>query len=257
LPHASHEAQAMLQFGKFAEKLRDALGTVRELDVWIGKLRALRDSLSATPEYVPRSARETARQIERLELRLAKKRERAGVKLVSEIGKRKVGLLQAARDLEKVSGQQAHEADVARASKLLRDFAAIVADFPVLDEENLHDFRKRIKKVRYVAELHAADPQCADIAKHVKKAQDAIGEWHDWQILARTAGHGKHAKDVEAAELLSSLTAEAYEAAVATCHSVLRRMSDLEREKRVEIGPVRKVPVRREVPSSGTIKKLA
>ena len=40
LPCASHEAQAMVHFGKLAAKLRDALAPVRELDVWIGNCGA-------------------------------------------------------------------------------------------------------------------------------------------------------------------------------------------------------------------------
>src|SRR3569833_2344282 len=67
LPHASHEAQAMMRFGKLADKLRDALGAVRELDVWIGKLKRLPGSLNVDAEYVPRSTRATIRQLERLE----------------------------------------------------------------------------------------------------------------------------------------------------------------------------------------------
>src|SRR5664279_5627120 len=70
LPRASHQAQAMLQFSKQAEKLRQALGPVREIDVWIGKLRGLCASLSASREYVPRSMQECLRGIDRFEDRL-------------------------------------------------------------------------------------------------------------------------------------------------------------------------------------------
>src|SRR5215469_11877094 len=54
LPHASHQAQAMLRFGKLAEKLREVLAPVREFDVWIGKLQRVRVSLDRTSGYVPR-----------------------------------------------------------------------------------------------------------------------------------------------------------------------------------------------------------
>lgn len=226
LPRASHEAQAMVRFAKLAEKLRDALGSVRELDVWIGKLRGLRDSLSGSMAYVPRSSRETGRQLERLEKRLTKKRERAGARLAEKIQSRQEDLLSAAQELEKSIADRI-DTDEGRAPKLLNEFAAIAAVFPAFDEGNLHEFRKRIKKVRYVAEIHQSDSGCARIAVRMKKAQGAIGEWHDWQVLARTAGHGKHAKDVEALELLSSLTAEAYDVAIATCDDVLRRMTGL------------------------------
>jgi len=104
LPRASHEAQAMLRFGKLADRLRDALGLVRELDVWIVKLRRLRESQSETADYVPRSTMETVRQLTGLESRLTKKRQRAALKLVAEIEKRQENLMTASRDVEKVVG---------------------------------------------------------------------------------------------------------------------------------------------------------
>src|SRR3569833_1304333 len=251
LPRASREAQAMLRFAKLADKVRDALGSVRELDVWIGKLRGLCESSRETTEYVPRSTRESIRQIERLEERLTKKRERAGLKLVARIETKRDDLLQAAQDVEKATGYETDQVDAEQGQRLLKEFAGIVAEFPVFDEGNLHEFRKRIKKIRYLAERHPADPLCGRIAAQVKKAQDAIGEWHDWQVLARTAEHGKHAKNVEAVELLSSLTVEAFDTAVETSHSVIRRLADLEQGKDAELDEVRKVPVRREDPVSG------
>ena len=254
---ASHEAQSILRFGKLAGKLRDALGSVRELDVWIGKLRGISDSLSESAEYVPRSTRETARQIARLEDRLAKKRDKVSEKLVKEIEKRRDDLLAIARDVEKAATEQSDSSDGERAPRLLNEFARIVAEFPKFDESNLHDFRKRIKKIRYRAEIHASDPACSQIAVQVKTAQDAVGEWHDWQILARTAGSGKHAKDSNAVELLNSLTSEAYERALATCESVLRRMAEMRNEMDAAKETERKPPARTVSSASPIVSKLA
>jgi CHAD domain-containing protein len=257
LPAASHEAQAMLRFGKLANKLRDALGVVRELDVWIGKLRKLRESLSGTVEYVPRSTRETIRQIARLEDRLARKRERAGLKLAVEIKKRHQDLLSAAQDLEGGASGRAHEVDANQAAMLLEEFTQTAADFPVFDESNLHDFRKRIKTIRYLAEVHHADPGCERIAAQMRKAQSAVGEWHDWQVLARTASRGKHAKAAEVAELLNNLAAEAYESAISICHGVVLKMSDLNKGGGAGFEHVRKAPVRSENRVAASVRKLA
>jgi CHAD domain-containing protein len=257
LPHASHEAQSMLHFGKLADKLRDALGAVRELDVWIGKLQKLSVSLNQDAEYVPRSTRATIRQIERLEARLGKKRERAGAKLVAEIEKRHDDLLEAAQNLEEAATARSGEVDQNEASALLKQFAEVAAEFPVLDEDNLHDFRKGIKKIRYVAENCAADPMCGHIAALMRKAQAAIGEWHDWQILARTAERPRHAKHNDVVELLNSLTAEAYEAAIAECQRVMHRMVDLDQERGLGIEKARKAPVRSEGMMDAFARKLA
>lgn len=257
LPSASHEAQSMMRFGKVAGRLRDSLGLVREMDVWIGKLRKLSESLNESAGYVPRTTQETVRQIERLERRLGRKRERTALKLVAEIEKRGDDLLLASRHLESAIGQQAHEDEGKESAKLLKEFAGIAMESSVLDEGNLHDFRKRIKKIRYRAEIHDSDPVCRRIAAHMKKAQAAIGEWHDWQMLARTAGRGKHAKDSEAVELLSNLTAETYEAALASSHGALRQMAELDQNVRAGLHGEHKVPVRSETAASISACKLA
>ena len=201
LPRASHQAQAMLQFGKQAEKLRRALGPVREFDVWIGKLRDLRSSLIHSGDYVPRSARqECLRGIERLEDRCKRKRRSAEKKLVAR-----------SRSMARVSSRRRKRlrsslSDLCSSARsqglpgsLLRGFDTVRAEFPTLDEANLHEFRKRIKMVRYLAEMHAALPilRVGQIATQIKKLQAAIGEWHDWQALAarrRTADTMPRAK---------------------------------------------------------------
>ena len=257
LPCASREAQAMLRFGKLADKLRDALGAVRELDVWIGKLEKLRESLSESTEYVPRSTRETIRQIDRLEGWLEKKRKRVGAKLSANIEKRLNDLTAASRDVDQAAGEPSGEADGEQGARLLKEFARIAAEFPAFNEENLHGFRKRIKKIRYLAEIHQANPICERIAVQVKKAQAAIGEWHDWQVLARTAERRKHAKDAEVGELLSSMAIDTFHAAVATCEGVLRRMAEMERDGAAGLGIPRKGPVRDEAGIGVPAGKLA
>ncbi len=225
LPSASHQAQAILRFSKQAEKLRRALGPVRELDVWIGKLRDLRASLSETGAYVPRSMHACTRGIERLEERLKKKRNSAERKLVAEIGGRGGHLLGASEEVEEALSEYVFAEEEGIARELVERFRTVTADFSTFDEENLHEFRKRIKTVRYLAEIHAgADRDCAQIALQMKKVQSAIGEWHDWQELARNAHHGHRAKIRALAELLDTLVAESFETAVSTVHRISARL---------------------------------
>lgn len=47
-----------------------------------------------------------------------------------------------------------------------------------LNEKNLHSFRIAAKGARYIAEL-ADSPEATSFIADLKKAQDAIGEWHD------------------------------------------------------------------------------
>ena len=224
LPETSREALAIRRFLKQAEKLRKALSPVRALDVWIGKLRDLRESLTETVEYVPRSQQETTRGIDRLEERLQRKRDAAEKKLLAQIGKRGSSLVGTSEDVERELSDYVFGERAGIASDLIERFRAVKADFPAFDEENLHEFRKRIKMVRYLAEIHAgADRACAQLATQMKKMQSAIGEWHDLQELAGEA-RGHRGRSKELAELLDTLSAESFEAALSIVHAVSATM---------------------------------
>jgi CHAD domain-containing protein len=57
--------------------------------------------------------------------------------------------------------------------------------WPVLNEENLHAFRIQVKELRYLLQLTKdANPKLVDALGVVK---DRIGDWHDWQQLAKIA----------------------------------------------------------------------
>jgi len=225
LPRASHQAQALVRFGKRAEKLRRALGPVRELDVWIGKLQGLRASLTETGDYVPRSIYDCICGIDRLEDRLKQKRRTAEKKLVAEIEKRGGHLGKASEDAEGALSEFVFGEEAGIGEELATRFRAVRTEFSTFDEGNLHEFRKRIKTVRYLAEIHAgADRACAQIAMQMKKVQSAIGEWHDWQALAHEIRRGHHVKSKALTELLDTVAAESFGTAVSTVHSISARM---------------------------------
>jgi CHAD domain-containing protein len=256
LPRASHQAQAILRFGRQAEKLRRALGPVRELDVWIGKLRGLRTSLTEG-DYVPRSMHECISGIERLEDRLKKKRSNAEKKLVAAIEKRGSHLVAASKEVDEALSEYVFGDEPGIANELAERFDAVRAEFSTFDEENLHEFRKRIKTVRYLAEIHAdADRACAHVALQMKKVQSAIGEWHDWQALAQEVGDGHHVKSKALAGLLDTVTAESFEAALSTIQSISARMLS-ERTAQGEVLQVenRKPPARSEHTSYTDLQK--
>lgn len=223
LPHASHQAQAILSFSRRGERLRKVLGPVRELDVWIGKVQRLRESLSESNGYLPRSTRDSIRQLERLEGLLKEQRRRSDKKLITAIGKREDDFHEAADEIDRTVHLHAHETD-ADAGKLIRArFAEVARDFPAFDQENLHDFRKRIKMIRYLAEIHSSDAACAQIAAQMKKLQSAIGEWHDWQVLAQDVREKYRMKGL--AELLEAIARESLETALTTCHGITHKLA--------------------------------
>jgi CHAD domain-containing protein len=221
LPSASHQVHAILDFGGQSEKLRHALGRVREIDVWIGMLQRLRTSMSETTGYIPRSTRDCIRQMEQLEEHLGRKRRSNEKTLVAEIEKRRDALLSIVEEVRETVGGHG---DPHPFEQILARFAAATADFPALDRGNLHEFRKRIKTVRYLAELSPADAACSRLAVQMKKVQTTIGEWHDWDSLAQAVPRWKHLKNAQLAELLDTIAAESFEAAIATCHNATARL---------------------------------
>lgn len=259
LPSASHQAQAILNFDKQAEKLRQALGRVRELDVWIGKLRGLRASLTQTAGYVPRSTRDCVRQIEQLEEHLKENRQAAEKKLLAEIARRNNQLAKVGKEAAAAVEDRHGVPDPRAFEMILAQFARVAAEFPALDAENLHEFRKRIKTVRYLAEISAADPACSRLAGQMKKLQSAIGEWHDWDALVREIPQGRRVRNSHLSELLRAIAAETFIEATSTCHSITARLLAGAPE-RVEPSsvPVRKSPAQSDgVVAAADLKKRA
>lgn len=240
LPSASHQAHAILEFIRQGEKLRKALGPVRELDVWIGKLQGLCASLRRSGDYIPRSTRDCIRQLERVESRLKQSRRSLEKKLTAAIKRRRPSFADALEEVSvAVDGRVIdHGMD---ASRMIRDrFSEVAKDFPEFNEENLHEFRKRIKMVRYLAEIHESEPACAQFVAQMRKLQSSIGEWHDWQDIERTVRR-ERSKSKDAAELLETIAAESFEAALITC----RQLTDkLVGEHAPHSDLVRKAPAR-------------
>jgi CHAD domain-containing protein len=69
----------------------------------------------------------------------------------------------------------------------LTRFAALAQGHGELTEANLHQFRMDCKRLRYLAEMAVDDRRAEAVVRHLKRVQDAIGEWHDWLNLEQTA----------------------------------------------------------------------
>ena len=246
---------------KQAEKLRQVLGDARETDVWIGKLGGLRTSLTETGTYVPRSNRECLRQMDRLEDKLQLNRRELEEDLAGELEDCRKRMVEISKDVEGMAESEAAGKLDGSAEDILKQFAEVAAEFPSLDGENLHEFRKQIKTVRYLAELLAVDhPETRKPAASLKKMQSAIGEWHDWQQLARMSRkmHEGRKKHDELSELLESLTAESLEKALDVCERLTARLlkSDGETSK-LSVGDGRKPPRRSAMISEHEERKYA
>jgi CHAD domain-containing protein len=221
--HAGHSAaRAATRWNKHAEKLRESLSAVREIDVFRDKLSALRGTLDAPSGYSPRTSRACSRQIEELEIWLKGERKAAAKKLIADLEHRKEQLERLSLDLETTQALGYSLLPVSSSSGVFKMHGEAIVDFPNLDADCLHDFRKRIKNVRYLAELFAkTDRKAARLAMVLKTMQGAIGEWHDSQQLAQLASRQlrKPHKGGVLTRLLETLSQESLQKALETCQS--------------------------------------
>jgi CHAD domain-containing protein len=56
-----------------------------------------------------------------------------------------------------------------------------------LTEDLLHQYRILGKRARYAAEFAPVSPEAERFIAELKRAQDAVGNWHDWFTLMQTA----------------------------------------------------------------------
>ncbi len=225
--------RAAERWNKQAKKLRRALTPAREADVYQAKLAALRDANSGPGEYKPRSGRTSLRQIGVLQSQFKKQRRDAEKDLTTELEARRPRLNRMALALEKALAQSPSESlkptvlpAVLQIPKLL---FGLTSEFPTLNKENLHAYRKRVKKLRYLVEVAAAaDTDARRLAATLKGMQAAVGEWHDWQVLAQKARHTFRDKSREGGlvELLDTLAEEWLQQALAHCRRATARLAD-------------------------------
>ncbi|MEA2539260.1 MAG: hypothetical protein QOH35_626 [Acidobacteriaceae bacterium] len=181
------------------KQIRRAAGPVRDLDVH----RKLLENLVG--KAAPRDSHTNPlhKQAEMLDDWLKSERKHLARGMQKQIRKRQHGLterqtavLNAIGSVPLETVRTGRSADAVA----LEDFVRAVDAMPLLDAENLHDFRKATKKARYVAESAAEKGPYSSVAKALKRVQDAIGEWHDWLCLFEEAGTalGKDAPDLSA-----------------------------------------------------------
>jgi len=184
-PTLAEPAKAWLRQLK---QVRRSAGEVRDLDVhrkllqqWLGKESPLQEGGADNP---------LARQAEKLDDWLQDERTHLAHSMLKQLKKRQQRLAAAEAGFQEaiLTGTRRHVRLAHSADALaLEDFIRVVDAMPHLDAENLHDFRKQIKKARYLAESGEETPGSSSVAQALKRVQDAIGEWHDWFCLQQEA----------------------------------------------------------------------
>jgi CHAD domain-containing protein len=185
------------------KQIRRAAGPVRDLDVHRKLLENLVGKAAPGSDADPLHTHAETKQAEMLDEWLKSERKHLARGMQKQIRKRQHGLAQGQTALMNALGSVPLESVRTGRSAdamALEDFVLATDAMPLLDAENLHEFRKATKKARYVAESAAEKGPYSSVAKALKRVQDAIGEWHDWQCLLEEAGTalGKDAPDLTA-----------------------------------------------------------
>lgn len=213
--------RAIRRWAAQGEKLRRALGPVRATDVCLGRLRSLRISATKPGESQLKLTPECIRQIDKLERRLNEKRRIAARKLIDVMEKRRSRLEKLSRKMESALPISAPWPCGCSEGTVLELIVALAGEFPKLDSGKLHEYRKGIRRLRYVAEISAAkDPRVQRQVTALKEMQTAAGEWHDWQALAKEAGRLLRGEEKmgDLVKLLRVLESNSLQRALSLCH---------------------------------------
>jgi CHAD domain-containing protein len=155
--------------------LRKRAGKVRDLDVQLTLLGAIANGSTSGDRHT-------------LEDLLKRKRSKQVERVTTAIGKHTKLLAHFERIGEKVV-TVSEEATVLPIKEARRQLSSLAAEFisrQPIQPRFLHQVRTRMKKVRYLAELGKASPEQRRLLETLKSTQDALGAWHDWELLAET-----------------------------------------------------------------------
>jgi CHAD domain-containing protein len=236
-------AHAVKRWNKQAAKLRRALQPARSAEVCRGKVAGLRAALLRT-RGVDGAAPgpDCMRQIRELERRFARQCDSAEKELVEKIDGRRERLERWGKEIAKSIAAPVVSGGVSGAEVVRERIKGLAAEFPTLSAECLHEYRRRIKNLRYLAEfLSASDPRAERQASILGRIQTAVGEWRDWQMLAQEAQKRFEGEESVLADLLAAREAKTLERALRLC----RRS----RERLLEAGDVELMPPKKPVQS--------
>jgi CHAD domain-containing protein len=169
IPERTRKQKKLL---KMLRGIRRQAGKVRDLDVQLSALRSLKISLE------PRRKTQLLQGL--LELRATHEK-----KL------RKTLTKQVAREIRKRLKRTSKEVKL----KTTRDpltaareiLSRVVLPSGPLTEDGLHRCRILVKRARYAAELAPELPAATEFITQLKRLQDILGNWHDWETLTHTA----------------------------------------------------------------------
>jgi CHAD domain-containing protein len=169
---------------KSIEPVRKAAGGVRDMDVLLADARKLaRYSYGESLKHLVAHL-ETARQQNAGELQhVLHHRRKAVLEDLKEYSRFVASLAKRAQSTSRFGADrnQSQENIHSSAANVMRE----LGDWKPLDADNLHEFRLKVKQLRYTMQLDAqADPGLVEALGDVQRR---IGDWHDWHQLEEIA----------------------------------------------------------------------
>jgi CHAD domain-containing protein len=173
---------------KMLAKIRKRAGKVRDLDVQLAALRALR---------IPREPRRKTQLVNHL-IELRSQQEKKLRKAVEEDTVREIRkrLKRASKNFKPEASRDPLAVARGMLERINRE------DAPVT-EALLHQYRILSKRTRYAAEFAEESPEAQKFIAMLKRMQDVLGDWHDWLTLTQTAG--EHLGEVRESSLVAEL----------------------------------------------------
>jgi CHAD domain-containing protein len=158
--------------------LRRRAGKVRDLDVQMGLLGAIANGSTASDRRVLADVlkRKRSKQVERLRLAIHKLQASRFFAHLERIGEKASAAVPEAMGLP-----------VEQARQELSGLAAELTSQQPIKPRFLHEVRIRMKMIRYLAESGEESTDQQRFLHALEFAQDALGAWHDWEQLAKTA----------------------------------------------------------------------
>ncbi len=158
---------------KLITPVRKAAGEVRDMDVLIGHVLTLsddhgREALVRLVEYLSKMRARNARKLQDV-IRRQKQQIDKRLKQSSKLLKKKLE-----DDSTAVNGKTGPQILITE-----------LGHWPPLDQSNLHQFRIRVKELRYMLQL--SEQPDKQLVGRLGEVKDTVGEWHDWIALLEIA----------------------------------------------------------------------
>ncbi|HEY6307520.1 MAG TPA: CHAD domain-containing protein [Candidatus Angelobacter sp.] len=158
--------------------LRKRAGKIRDLDVQMGLLGAIANGSTAGDRRVLAEMlkRKRTKQAERVKSAIGKLQDSKVLAHIERIGEKAA-----------VAAPETASLPAEEARQQLSHLAAEFTSHDPIKARFLHEVRIRMKMIRYLAELGDESADQRRFLQALKSAQDALGAWHDWEELAKTA----------------------------------------------------------------------